>query len=72
MMNLEIPDDELWLLASDFNFYRSEENKNREGGNLQDMCTFNTFIKSHGLVEILSQGERSLGVICKRAPFWNK
>jgi hypothetical protein len=52
MMNLEIPDNELWLLAGDFNFYRSEENRNREGGNLQDMCTFNNFINSHGLVEI--------------------
>jgi hypothetical protein len=31
MMNLEIPDDELWLLAGDFNSYRSEENRNREG-----------------------------------------
>jgi hypothetical protein len=38
MMNLEKPDDELWLLACDFNFYRSEENRNTEGGNLQDMC----------------------------------
>jgi hypothetical protein len=31
--------------------------RNKEGGNLQDMCTFNNFINSHGLVEIPILGQ---------------
>jgi hypothetical protein len=29
--NLQIPDDENWMLVGDFNFYRSIDNKNRDG-----------------------------------------
>jgi hypothetical protein len=32
LYNLNIGDEELWLLIGDFNFYRSSENRNRPGG----------------------------------------
>ena len=32
LYNLDIQDDDLWLLVGDINFYRSTENRNRPGG----------------------------------------
>jgi hypothetical protein len=31
LYNLQIEDDELWMLIGDFNFYRYAENKNKAG-----------------------------------------
>jgi endonuclease/exonuclease/phosphatase family metal-dependent hydrolase len=36
----------------DFNFYRSLEDRNREGGNIQDIMVFNDMISNLGLQEI--------------------
>lgn len=52
MLELDILDDELWMLAADFNFYRSDDNRNKPRGNPQDMRTFNNTINLLGLVEI--------------------
>ena len=38
LYNLEIEDEDLWLLIGDFDFYRSAENRNRPGGNFNDSC----------------------------------
>jgi len=37
LFDLEIPDDEDWLLLGDFNFIRSTSNRNKPGGNTNDM-----------------------------------
>jgi endonuclease/exonuclease/phosphatase family metal-dependent hydrolase len=55
-MNLDIPAHEHWLFVGDFNFYRSTENRNREGANLNDMFTFNEIISHLGLVELPIKG----------------
>ena len=44
MKNLNIGDDENWILVGDFNFYISLEDRNRPGGNIQDTFIFNDAI----------------------------
>jgi exonuclease III len=47
--SIQITDDENWLFMGDFNFYRSFENRNRDGGNMQDIMVFNSIISNLGL-----------------------
>jgi hypothetical protein len=51
-----IDDEDNWILLGDFNFYRSLGNKNREGGNMQDIIIFNEVISNLGLQEIPLKG----------------
>jgi hypothetical protein len=44
LYNLDIGDDDLWLLIGDFNFYKSAENRNMPGGNFNDSLVFNSII----------------------------
>jgi hypothetical protein len=44
------------LFLGDFNFYRSLEDRNREGGNMQDIIIFNEVISNLGLQEIPLKG----------------
>jgi hypothetical protein len=44
------------LFLGDFNFYRSLEDGNREGGNMQDIIIFNEVISNLGLQEIPLKG----------------
>ena len=48
--------DENWLFLGDFNFYRSLEDRNKPGGNVQDTLTFNDVIGHLGLVELPLKG----------------
>ena len=41
-----------WLFVGDFNFYRSSEDRNKPGGNLNDTLIFNDIIGHLGLEEI--------------------
>jgi hypothetical protein len=56
LFHLDIPDDALWLLVGDFNFYRYSDNRNRPGANITDMNTFNEVISYLGLVELPIKG----------------
>jgi len=56
--NLEIQDDDDWMLIGDFNFYRTLENRNREGGNMNDIFVFNEIISNLGLLEIPLKGRQ--------------
>jgi hypothetical protein len=38
------------------NFYRSLENRNRDGGNMQDIITFNEVLSNFGIQEIPLKG----------------
>ena len=42
--NLAINPSDLWILMGEFNFIRSTENRNRPGGNVEDMTKFNEII----------------------------
>lgn len=54
--DLQIPDNENWMLIGDFNLYRSVEDRNRDGGNINDIITFNDIISNLGLQEIPLKG----------------
>ena len=56
LYDLVIPTDELWLFMGDFNFIRSEEDRNRPGGDVNDMFLFNELIDHLGLLELPIQG----------------
>ena len=56
LYNLSIGDDDLWLIVGDFNFYRSDENRNRPGGNFNDSLIFNNIISRLGLIELPLKG----------------
>ena len=49
---LNIPSNEDWLLVGDFNYIRSADNRNKHGGNPNDMITFNDIIRSQQLIEL--------------------
>jgi len=51
-----IADNEDWLFLGDFNFYRSLENRNKPGGNMQDTLLFNDVIGHLGLIELPLKG----------------
>ena len=44
------------FFLGDFSFYRSLENKNRSGGNLNDTMIFNDAIRYLGLIELPLKG----------------
>lgn len=56
LFNIDIPNNEEWLFLGDFNYFRSPDNRNKPGGSVQDMLTFNDFIREQHLVEIPIKG----------------
>src|SRR4051812_6062075 len=50
--DFDIPSGENWLLLGDFNFIRAPDNRNRGGGDADDMLLFNDFIRFYSLVEL--------------------
>jgi hypothetical protein len=54
--DLNIPDDELWLFLGDFNFIRGQENRNKLGGDVNDIFLFNEIISHLGLLELPFKG----------------
>lgn len=42
-LNLDYSDFEEWIIAGDFNLYRSAEDRNKPGGDANDMSLFNDF-----------------------------
>ena len=56
LRNLDLSGAEHWLFVGDFNFYRSLQDRNRPGGNLNDTLIFNDIIGHLGLVEIPLKG----------------
>jgi hypothetical protein len=54
--DIQIGDQENWMFIRDINFYRSMENRNREGGNMHDIMIFNEVISNLALQEIPLKG----------------
>lgn len=54
--NHQISENDNWLFMGDFNFYRSLQNRNRSGGNLNDTFLFNEAIGHLGLIELPIKG----------------
>lgn len=58
LFDLHIPQSEDWLILGDFNYIRSPENRNKPGGDIHDMFTFNDFIREQNLTELPIKGRR--------------
>lgn len=56
LYSLDIGPDDLFLIMGDFHFYRSTSNRNRPGGNINDMLLFNDIIDHLGLTELPLKG----------------
>jgi len=52
MINLDIEDLEDLILVGDFNHYRSVENRNKLGGDANEMQLFNDLISALDLIEL--------------------
>lgn len=56
MKSIVIQPEDDWIFLGDFNFYRSLEDRNKPGGNLNDTLIFNDAIGHLGLVELPLKG----------------
>jgi hypothetical protein len=56
--SLNIPAQSNWLLVGDFNFIRSQENRNKPGGDIHEMLLFNEIIGHLGLLELPLKGRK--------------
>lgn len=56
LMNMNINQSKLWMILGDFNFTRGPENRNKPGGDPNNMMTFNNIIINLDLVEIPLKG----------------
>lgn len=54
--NVDMPADCNWLIVGDFNLMRSQEDRNKLGGNVNEMLLFNEAISAQGLIELPLQG----------------
>lgn len=54
--HLTIPTNENWIFMGDFNFIRSTQNRNRHGGNMNNITIFNNIISYLGLIELPVKG----------------
>jgi hypothetical protein len=70
--NLEIDDDDLWLLVGDFNFYRLAENRNKPGGDFNDCLVFNNIISQLGLIELPIKGRNYTWSNMQESPYWSR
>lgn len=56
LLNLDTSTFDDWLLVSDFNMYRSTDDRNKPGGDAGEMQMFNNLISNLELVEISFSG----------------
>jgi exonuclease III len=56
--NISMADDIDWIVMGDFNFIRSPNDRNKPGGDVNDMLLFNDAISNFGLVELPLKGRK--------------
>ena len=56
--NIQMPNDVDWIVMGDFNFIRSPENRNKPGGDVNEMLLFNESISNLGLIELPLKGRQ--------------
>jgi hypothetical protein len=56
--HIHMPDDVDWLVVGDFNLIRNPTNRNKPGGDVNDMLLFNEAINAQGWVEIPLHGRK--------------
>lgn len=65
--NLEIDDDDLWLIIGD-SICTDQQNRNRPEGNLNDILVFNDVIGHLGLIELPLKGRSYTWTNMQEAP----
>ena len=58
LKEIQMPDTIDWMNLGDFNLIRRQENRNKPGGNVNEMLLFNEAISLLGLNEIPLQGRK--------------
>lgn len=56
--NVDMPDTIDWLVLGDFNLIRYPENRNKPGGDVNNMLAFNEALSNLGLLELPLHGQR--------------
>jgi exonuclease III len=56
--NIDMPDDSDWLILGDFNFIRNPTDRNKQGGDINEMLAFNDSINKLGLIELPLKGRK--------------
>jgi hypothetical protein len=56
--NIDMPYESDWIVLGDFNFIRGPEDKNKPGGDINDMILFNDAINRLGLIELPLKGRK--------------
>lgn len=56
--NIDMPDDKDWIIMGDFNFIRQPPDRNRPGGDVNNMLLFNEAISHLGLIELPLKGRK--------------
>jgi hypothetical protein len=56
--DIDMPEETDWLVIGDFNLIRRQSDRNKPGGNLQDMLNFNAAISNLRLEELRLHGSR--------------
>lgn len=54
--NIDMLDDEYWMIVGDFNLIRKPDDRNKPGGNILEMLAFNAAISRLRLVELPLKG----------------
>ena len=52
LKNIDMPEEVEWILLGDFNLLRSPSDRNRPGGDINEMLVFNEAISVLGVVEL--------------------
>jgi mannosylglycoprotein endo-beta-mannosidase len=55
---IQMPPEVDWLVVGDFNLIRKPEDRNREGGDVNEMFSFNEAINKLGIIELPLHGRR--------------
>ena len=58
LKNIAMPEEVDWLLVGDFNLMRSPANRNKPGGDINQMLLFNEAISALGIVELPLLGQQ--------------
>jgi exonuclease III len=56
--NIDMPDNTDWIVMGDFNFIRKPSDRNKPGGDVNEMLLFNDAISNLGLVELPLKGRK--------------
>jgi hypothetical protein len=67
-----IPTPQNWLVLGDFNFIRSQDNRNMPGGDMNGMFIFNEVIGHLGLLELQLKGRKYTWSNKESAPLLEK